>query len=64
MQDNQDVRCPLTKVSRIIYGNDGTPRVAPIFSMRNRPNDKGIVFKYGKRAGRLKPNKHKDCHED
>ena len=63
MEQDQDVRCPLTKVCRIIYGKDGSPRVAPILSMRNKPNDKGIVFKYGKKAGKLKPNKHRDCDE-
>ena len=58
-----DTRCPLTKVARIIYGKDGTPRVAPILSSRNKENDKGIVYKFGKKAGRLKPNKHRDCNE-
>lgn len=60
-----DTRCNLTKVARILYDEDGSnPRVAPILSTRNRPNNKGIVYRYGKKRGQLKPNKHKDCNEN
>jgi len=60
-----DNRCDLTKIARIIYDEDGSnPRVAPIISTRNRPNDKGIVYRHGKRRGQLKSCKHKDCNEN
>lgn len=31
--------------------------ISTIYSLRNRPNNKGIVHKYGKKAGQLKKNK-------
>lgn len=59
-----DYRCLYTQVSRLIAGKEEyTSRVAPIRSLRNKPNEKGITYKYGKKAGQLKPEKHKDCNE-
>jgi hypothetical protein len=58
-KEEKDIRCPYTKSAKLLNG-----LVAPILSMRNRPNQKDIKFKYGKRAGQLKPCKHKDCNED
>lgn len=57
----KDIRCPLTQSSRLLTRKDGQQVVAPILSLRTRPNSDGVVFKYGKRAGQLKPYKHKDC---
>lgn len=64
-QIQRDIRCFETRVSRLITGKKGSPdelvpRVAPIISFRNMPNPDGVVFKYGKRKGQLKPCKHKD----
>jgi hypothetical protein len=56
----KDLRCLDTKMNRLIYKDGELPRVAPIVSMRNRPNEEGILFSFGKRAGTPKPYKHKD----
>jgi hypothetical protein len=66
-----DIRCFETRVARLIAGPEVKSdeekiegaRVAPIASLRNRPNGAGIIFKYGKKAGTPKPWKHKDCND-
>lgn len=52
------MQCFETRVNRLI---GDPPRVSTIYTLRNRPNDKGITFQFGKRKGQLKPFKHKDC---
>lgn len=46
-------QCDQTKFGRI--NKNGA--ISTIYSLRNRPNTKGIVHKYGKKAGQLKKNK-------
>lgn len=60
----QDLRCTETRLNRSTVNKNGEQVVAPILSLRNRPNNLGITFKFGKRAGQLKPFKHKDCSEN
>lgn len=56
MKTKLATQCFETRISRI---KDGV--VQPIQSLRNRPNNLGILFNFGKRAGKPKPFKHKDC---
>lgn len=60
---DKNIQCQETRLNRLTTKEDGLPCVMPIISLRNRPNHMGITFKYGKRAGTLKPYKHKDCNE-
>lgn len=61
---NKDLRCIETQRSRLIFSEDGKQSwVSPIVSMRNKPNNEGVKFTYGKRAGTLKPFKHKDFYK-
>ncbi len=60
----KDERCLETKQSRLIYSEDGKKSwVSPITSMRNRPNNEGVVFQFGKRKNTPKPFKHKDFYK-
>lgn len=63
-----DIRCAETRMTRLISGKVGEEdelkaRIAPIHSLRNKPNSAGVLFQYGKRAGKSKPWKHKDCND-
>lgn len=64
-RDKLDLRCFETRVSRLISGDseEYSARVSPIVSLRNRPNNLGVVHKYGKKKNTLKSWKHKDCND-
>ena len=64
-RDKLDLRCFETRVSRLIAADseESSARVSPIVSLRNRPNNLGVVHKYGKKKNTLKSWKHKDCND-
>ena len=49
----KDLRCEQTKFSR----PNKNGNISPIYSFRNKLNDKGVCYLYGKKAGQLKKNK-------
>lgn len=52
-KEEKDLRCEHTKFARL--NRNGV--ISPIYSFRNRPNEKGICYLHGKKAGQLKKNK-------
>jgi hypothetical protein len=63
--NDRDLRCFETRVCRLIASEseESSARVSPIISLRNRPNNIGVVHKYGKKKNTLKSWKHKDCND-
>lgn len=49
----KDDRCDQTRFGRAT--DKGV--IAPIYSVNNKPNEKGICYMYGKKAGKIKKNK-------
>jgi hypothetical protein len=50
---NSDKRCPQTRFARI----NKSGAVQPIYSFRNKLNETGECYLYGKKTGQLKKNK-------